>query len=120
MAQGGAAVAAVEAVIQHVLFGIGIRTSSSGQADLGGPCTSAVGRGESRGSAFGFGRASQPLWERRSSGSFARVGGAPGPGTRHDARVMPGVNKECYCMLHLCIYVCTYVSVCMYVCMYIY
>ena len=90
---GKAAVATVEAAVarycQQVVFRMGVRASPQN------PSSSDIGWEESQGAAFWCG-ACQKQWERRSPGSFVRVGSTSGSDTRYHARVRPGgVNKEC-------------------------
>ena len=59
------------------------------------PSSSDIGGEESQGAAF-WCSACQKQWERRSPGSFVRIGSTSGSDTRYHARVRPGgVNKEC-------------------------
>ena len=70
-----AAAAVVEVVLlAHLLRdrGAGLAIWQGRKADLGGPSGSSDGEEESRGAAFGCGRAWQLRWERRSIGSLAR------------------------------------------------
>ena len=72
-----------------------------GEASFGGPSVNGIGGEESRGALFCCGRARQPRRERSSGRLCFLAKSVPSPksGTRHDARVRPGMSKECGLML---------------------